>query len=114
MKSIKQLLSSLFNNEQTTKTKDTYYFRVYRWQARLPMTAYEKLVYAFIYGYNQQNKGFCYLNTQLGGGVFGISAEAIDAIVSKMLYKGWLFKDTQGLLWCDKFKERVTKKMLKL
>jgi hypothetical protein len=114
MKTIKQLFNKLLNHEQTTKEKDTYYFRVYRWQARLPMTAYEKLVYAFIYGYNQQNKGFCYLNTQLGGGVFGISAETIDAIVGKMLDKGWLFKDSQGLLWCDKFKTKQTKKLLKL
>jgi hypothetical protein len=46
--------------------------------------------------------------------VFGISAEAIDAIVGKMLEKGWLFKDTQGLYWCDKFQEKVTKKILNL
>ena len=58
MKTIKQLFSKWLNNEQTTRTQDTYYFRVYMWQARLPMTAYEKLVYAFIFGYNQQNKGF--------------------------------------------------------
>jgi hypothetical protein len=46
--------------------------------------------------------------------VFGISAETIDAIVGKMLDKGWLFKDSQGLLWCDKFKTKQTKKLLKL
>lgn len=30
------------------------------------------------------------------------------------LDKGLLFKDTQGLYWCDKFKNKVIKKMLKL
>lgn len=117
MKTIKQLFNKLLNNEQTTttKTKDPseYYFRVYRWMARMPISGYEILVYAYIYGYNRHNRGFCYTAEQLGGGVFGVSAETMDSIMKKLHEGGYLYKDNRGLFWCNKFKKQP-KNLLKL
>ena len=113
MKTIKELFNKFKKKEKPPKT-DYYYFRVYRWMAKMPITGYEKLAYAYIYGYNYHDKGYCYESAQMGGGVFGISAEVMDKVMDKLLDKGYLFKDTQGLYWCDKFKNKVTKKLLRL
>lgn len=64
----------------------------------------KKMVYAYIYGYNYHERGFCYVAEQLGGGVFGVSAETMNSIINKLLENGYLFKDARGLFWCDKFK----------
>jgi hypothetical protein len=114
MKTIKKLINKLFTAKPEQSPSKAYYFRVYRWMARLPISGNEKLAYAYIYGYNYHERGFCYVAEQLGGGVFGISAEVMNKVMDKLLDKGYLFKDTQGLYWCDKFQEKVTKKMLKL
>jgi hypothetical protein len=103
MKSIKQLFNKLFNERGAKKQKKEYYFRVYRWMAKMPISGYEKMVYAYIYGYNYHERGFCYVAEQLGGGVFGVSAETMNSIMNKLIENGYLFKDAQGLFWCDKF-----------
>ena len=110
MKTIKKLINKLFKAKPEQSPSKAYYFRVYRWMARLPISGNEKLAYAYIYGYNYHGKGYCYESTQMGGGVFGISAEVMNKVMDKLLNKGYLFIDTQGLLWCDKFKNKVTKK----
>lgn len=114
MKTIKKLINKLFTAKPEQSPSKAYYFRVYRWMARLPISGNEKLAYAYIYGYNYHDKGYCYESTQMGGGVFGISAEVMNKVMDKLLDKGYLFKDTQGLYWCDKFKNKQTKKLLKL
>ncbi len=111
---IKTIIGKLFSTKLERSPKKEYYFRVYRWMAKLPISGYEKLAYSYIYGYNYHGRGFCYEATQMGGGVFGVSAETMNNIMDKLVEKGYLFKDAQGLFWCDKFKEKVTKKMLEL
>lgn len=34
----------------------------------------------------------------------------MNSIMSKLLDNGYLFKDAQGLFWCDKFKNKGGKK----
>lgn len=109
MKTIKKLINKLFRAKPEQSPSKAYYFRVYRWMARLPISGYEKMVYAYIYGYNYHERGFCYVAEQLGGGVFGVSAETMNSIMSKLLDNGYLFKDAQGLFWCDKFKNKGDK-----
>lgn len=109
MKIIKTIINKLFTAKPERSPSEAYYFRVYRWMARLPISGYEKLAYAYIYGYNYHGKGYCYESTQMGGGVFGISAEVMNKVMDKLLDKGYLFKDTHGLYWCDKFQPSPSK-----
>ena len=114
MKTIKTIIGKLFSAKPEQSPKKEYYFRVYRWMAKLPISGYEKMAYAYIHGYNYHGRGFCYEATQMGGGVFGVAAETMNSIMDKLIEKGYVFKDAQCLFWCDKFKEKTTKNMLKL
>ena len=114
MKTIKKFINKLFSAKPEQSPKKEYYFRVYRWMAKMPISGYEKLAYSYIYGYNYHGRGFCYEATQMGGGVFGVSAETMNNIMDKLVENGYLFKDTHGLYWCDKFREKQTKNLLGL
>lgn len=58
MKTIKKLINKLFRAKPEQSPSKAYYFRVYRWMARLPISGNEKLAYAYIYGYNYHDKGY--------------------------------------------------------
>lgn len=77
------------------------FFKVHNWMFQMGMSGYEVLVFAFIYSYSRQQKGYCYRSEVLGG-LLNITADTADKIISNLSEKKRIYRDKKGMLWTNK------------
>ena len=100
---INNLLTKVFGADKKPERspKIDRYFRVHNWMCQMRLSGYEILIYAFIYSYSRQGKGFCY-RTEVMGGIFGLNAEVMDKIIYSLMAKNLLKKDEKGMYYAKR------------